>query len=76
MTTNMAAVTSPANQRLPIDLYRIPVNKGTNSRFEVDKMQSNLSTAVTVGTEENGCCEKLAVMWRFDYTVICMKLSI
>ena len=76
MTTNMAAVTSPANQRLPIDLYRIPVNKGTNSRFEVDKMQSNLSTAVTVGTQENGCCEKLAVMWRFDCTVICMKLSI
>ena len=76
MTTNMAAVTSPANQRLTIDLYRIPVNKGTNSRLEVDKMQSNLSRAVTVGTEENGCCEELAVMWRFDCTVICMKLFI
>ena len=37
MTTNMAAVTSPANQRLPIDLYRIPVNKGTDSRLGVEK---------------------------------------
>ena len=72
MTTNMAAVTSPANQRLPIDLYRIPVNKGTNSRLKVDKIQSNLS----VGTEENGCCEEVAVMWRFNCTVVCMKLSI
>ena len=73
---NMAALTSPANQQLQIDLSRIPVNKGTDSRLEVDKIQSNLSTAVTVGTEENGCCEELAVMWRFDCTVICMKLSI
>ena len=76
LITNMAALTSPANQQLQIDLFRIPVNKGTDSRLEVDKMQSNLSTAVTVGTQENGCCEKLAVMWRFDCTVICMKLSI
>ena len=37
MTTNMAAVTSPANQRLPIDLYRIPVNKGTDSRLGVEE---------------------------------------
>ena len=69
-------MTSPANQQLPIDLYRIPVNKGTNSRLEVDKIQSNLSTAFTVGTEENGCCEEVAVTFRFDCTVVCMKLSI
>ena len=39
-------------------------------------VQSNLSTTATVGTEENGCCEEVAVMWRFDCTVVCMKLSI
>ena len=73
---NMAAVTSPANQQSPIDLSRIPVNKGTNSRLEVDKIQSKLSTMATVGTEESTCCGEVAVMWRFDCTVICMKLSI
>ena len=31
LITNMAAVTSPANQQLPVDLSLIPINKGTNS---------------------------------------------
>lgn len=73
--TNMAAVKSPANQQLPID-PRIPVNKGTDSRLGVDKIHSKLSTMATVGTEESSCCGEVAVMWRFDCTVICMKLSI
>ena len=66
MTTNMATVTSPANQQLPIDFYRISVKKGTNSRLEVDKIQSNLSTmatvSCTVGTEESSCCGEVAVL--------------
>lgn len=75
LITNMAALTSPANQQLPID-PRIPVNKGTDSRLGVDKIHSKLSTMATVGTEESSCCGEVAVMWRFDCTVICMKLSI
>ena len=50
MTTNMATVKSPANQQLPIDLYRIPVNKGTNSKLGVDKIQSTFSKTDTSGT--------------------------
>ena len=76
LTTNMAAVTSRANQQLPIDLSRIPVNKGTNWRLEMDKIQSNLSTMATVGTEESSRCGEVAVTCRFDCTVVCMKLSI
>ena len=76
LTTNMAAVTSRANQQLPIDLSRIPVNKGTNWRLEMDKIQSNLSTMATVETEESSRCGEVAVTYRFDCTVVCMKLSI
>ena len=50
LITNMAAVTSPANQQLPIDLSRIPVNKGTYSRLGVDKIQSTFSKKDTSGT--------------------------
>ena len=76
LITNMAALTSPANQQLPIDLSRIPVNKGTDSRLGVDKIHSKLSTMATVGTEESSCCGEVAVMWRFNCIVVCMKLSI
>ena len=80
LITNIAAVTSPANQQLPVDLSLIPINKGTNSTLGggggVDKVQSNLSTTTTVGTEESVCCGEVAFMWRFDCTVICMKLSV
>lgn len=54
----MATMMSPANQQLPIDLYRIPVNKGTNLRLDVDKIHSKLSTMTTVGTEEKAVVER------------------
>ena len=62
LITNMAAVTSPANQQLPIDLSRIPVNKASTRGLRWTKYSQLSLRRTPLGPALSVCLREVSVL--------------